>query len=147
MKILAGSGPEEAYLNAQDLVVKLHYRTHEGTHLRFLQSRSTGRRAALDLYESNPVSPTGSTAAGLNRDPADYSTHPSRPHVVTSGSPKLVTPPSKAWLRQPPPSDDERARREAIRVRDYRADKTCCMASPMGGPHSAPYPWLATVNI
>ena len=40
--ILAGSGPEEACLNAQDPVVKLYHRTHEGTHLRFLQSRSIG---------------------------------------------------------------------------------------------------------
>ena len=29
-------------------------------------------------------------------------------------------PPSKSWLRQPPPSDEERARREAIRARGYR---------------------------
>ena len=42
VEILAGSGPKEAYLNAQDPVVQLYYRTHEGTHLRFLQSRSIG---------------------------------------------------------------------------------------------------------
>ena len=36
--ILAGSRPEGAYLNAQDPVVKLDYRTHEGTHLRSPES-------------------------------------------------------------------------------------------------------------
>ena len=46
---LAGSGPEEAYLNAQDPVVRLYYRMHEGTHLRFLQSGSIG--AALCRVE------------------------------------------------------------------------------------------------
>ena len=40
-EILAGPRPKEAYLNGQDLVVKLCYLTHEGTHLRCLQSRST----------------------------------------------------------------------------------------------------------
>ena len=33
---------ERGLSNTQDLVVKLYYRKHEGTHLRFLQSRSTG---------------------------------------------------------------------------------------------------------
>ena len=44
VRILAGSGsgPEGAYLNTQDPVVKLYYRMHEGTRLRFLQSGSIG---------------------------------------------------------------------------------------------------------
>ena len=50
-EILAGSGPKEAYLNAQDPVAKLHYRTHEGTHLRILQSRSIGARIIVSALD------------------------------------------------------------------------------------------------
>ena len=42
MEVLAASGPEGTYLNDQDPVVRLYYRMHEGTYLRFLQSRAIG---------------------------------------------------------------------------------------------------------
>ena len=43
-------------------------------------------------------------------------------------------PPSKSWLRQPPPSDEERARREAARARDYRAQNYQPRSHPVRAP-------------